>query len=189
MKTAIILHGICDANEYYEMDFPSPSNAHWLAWLQQKFLRDGVLCQNPEMPHPYAAVYADWAKVFERMHVDADTTIVGHSAGCGFILKWLSEHPEIKLNKLVLVAPWIDPSRRRGDFLVCTLTEHIAQQAHEMHVFYSTDETVEGVEKTKDMILALNPAAKLHLFTDKEHFCLDEMGTDKFPELWDVCKS
>lgn len=74
MKSAIIVHGTCDAHEYLEMDFPSPSNAHWLPWLQQKFLRAGVLCQCPEMPTPYAPEYAAWRAVFDR--------IAGGAFGC-----------------------------------------------------------------------------------------------------------
>ncbi len=66
--SAIILHGICDEHEYFEMDFPSPSNAHWLPWLQQKFLRSNVLCQKLEMPTPYNPIYKEWKKSFEKIN-------------------------------------------------------------------------------------------------------------------------
>lgn len=188
MKKALILHGCCDAEEYLEMDFPSPSNAHWLPWLQQKFLRAGVLCQTPEMPKPYEPQYADWVKCFAQFVVNDQTTIVGHSAGCGFILKWLHENPGVHLEKLVLVAPWFDPSRRRGSFVAFALSPELQGRVGQIHVFYSTDEEVEGVRETKDQILQTYPKARLHQFTDKGHFCIGEIGTEKFEELWTVCR-
>ncbi len=59
MKTPVLLHGTCDEEEYFKRDVPSPSNAHWLPWLQQKFLRSGVLYQALEIPCPYAPVYEE----------------------------------------------------------------------------------------------------------------------------------
>jgi predicted alpha/beta hydrolase family esterase len=105
---AIIIHGVCDKNEYFELTFPSPSNAHWLPWLQQKFLRAGILCQKLEMPTPYTPLYEEWRLTFEQLHVSDQTIIVAHSAGCGFILKWLGANPDIFINRLILVAPWLD---------------------------------------------------------------------------------
>jgi len=189
MKTATILHGICDKNEYFEMDFPSPSNAHWLPWLQQKFLRDGVLCQCFEMPIPYAPVYDEWKNVFKSADLNEDSIVVAHSAGCGFILKWLHDHKNTKLSKLVLVAPWLDPLASRGDFLKFELKSEIQERIGEIHVLFSDDEPVKGVLQSKDMIATVYSKVRLHPFADKGHFCLGQMGTPEFPELWDICKS
>lgn len=187
MKTAIILHGICDTDEYYNMDFPSPSNAHWIPWLQQKFLRAGVLCQALEMPTPPAPRYADWEAVFHQVKLDADSVVVAHSAGCGFILKWLTQHPQQKLARLVLVAPWADLRRKHGDFLECRLPPQLMERVGRMDVLYSANEDTDGVSEAKDMILKTYPAALLHMFEDKGHFCFGDIGTHAFPELWDIC--
>lgn len=189
MKKAIILHGTVDDEEYFEMDFPSPSNAHWLPWLQQKFLRDGVLCQKLEMPTPYAPKYAEWKKTFEQLDMDDVSVIVGHSAGCGFILKWLSENEnDISLKKLVLVAPWMDVNRENGDFLKFDLSKEIENHIGEIHVFYSDDDDCVGVVEAKDEIIGVFEHAQLHQFHDKGHFDFEAMGTVEFPELWNVCK-
>ncbi len=186
MTNALILHGVCDAQEYFEMDFPSPSNAHWLPWLQQKFLRNGVLCQTPEMPKPYAPVYDDWAAVFEQFTLHNDTVIVGHSSGCGFILKWLSANPSIRLGRLVLVAPYSDPYQKYGDFLQCTLDPDLLQRVQGVDVLYSLDEKVQGVKETTELILQTYPSACYHEFVDKDHFCFSDIGLT-FPELWAIC--
>lgn len=189
MNKAIILHGVCDAEEYYEMDFPSPSNAHWIPWLQQKFLRSGVLAQALEMPTPYNPVYAEWKQSFEQMDMTDVDVIVGHSAGCGFILKWLCEQtPRIKLKKLVLVAPWFDRDRRCGDFLKFDLKADIQNSIDEIHVLYADNEDTVGVAEAKDAILDTFDKAQLHVFKGLGHFCLGDLESEKFPPLWNMCK-
>lgn len=189
MKTAILLHGVCDAHEYYEMDFPSPSNAHWFPWLQQKFLRSGVLCQALEMPTPPQPVYEEWVAVFRQITIGPETIIVGHSAGCGFILKYLTQNPGLRVHRLILVAPWIDPYKKRCEFLQGQIDLQLENRVDRIDVLYSTDEPVHGVAETKDLILQTYPKAKLHLFEDKGHFCLEEMGTTEFEELWQICEA
>jgi hypothetical protein len=51
---------------------------------------------------------------------------------------------------------------------------------------YSENEDVAGVAETKDLILQTYPKAQLHIFQDKGHFCLGDMGAEQFPELWDI---
>ncbi len=182
MKTAYILHGRPDAFEYLEQDSPSPSNAHWIPWLQQKFLRGGIQCQALEMPTPYKPVYGEWAETFSQAKLKNDSIIVAHSAGGGFILKWLHEHPEIKIAKLLLVAPWLDLGRHDGDFLSFDPDQNAINRFGELHVLYSTDEPVPGIAESKDLILQTYPQARLHTFTDRRHFCFE-----KFEELWNIC--
>ena len=92
MKRAYILHGCCDEEEYFSDEYPSPSNAHWLPWLQKNLLQKGYDCQTPEMPKPYAGIYKEWKAQFELYPVDENTSLIGHSCGCGFFLRWLSEY-------------------------------------------------------------------------------------------------
>lgn len=185
MRTAYILHGVCDMEEYMEMDFPSPSNAHWLPWLQQKFLRSNILCQCLELPIPPKANYEAWKSVFSQAQLRDDSIIVAHSAGCGFMLKWLSENPQIKLDKLVMVAPWLDPFEKFKDFLQGELDKNLEDRIGQMDVLYSSDEPVEGVKETTDEVLHLYPKTKLHRFENMGHFCLSNTG-EKFEKLWKI---
>ena len=85
-EKAIILHGICDEDEYFDQNQPSPSNNNWIAWLQKHLMFNGFDCQTPEVSHTYKGIYEDWKNTFERMEIDEDTILIGHSAGCGFFL-------------------------------------------------------------------------------------------------------
>ena len=110
MKNALLLHGTCDREEYFSDLHTSLSNSHWLPWLQKQLLIRDILTQTPEMPQAYDPQYDLWEKTFERFDVDKNTILVGHSCGGGFLLRWLSEN-RVEVNKLILVAPWIDPDR------------------------------------------------------------------------------
>lgn len=37
-KSAIILHGMPSKEEYFSPAYASPSNSHWLPWLQKNLL-------------------------------------------------------------------------------------------------------------------------------------------------------
>ncbi len=94
MRNAIILHGKPDPGqeEYYNPNFPSASNSHWLPWLQKQLMIHDIATQTPEMPYSWQPDYAIWQKEFERYDVTAETIVVGHSCGAGFIVRWLSQH-------------------------------------------------------------------------------------------------
>ena len=117
MKSALILHGTCDRKEYFDENMSSLSNSHWFPWLQKQFLCHDILCQTPELPNAYNPNYNDWKKIFENFYNEDVKIIIGHSAGAGFILKWLQDNPQTKLDKLILVAPWLDPDKECTDFL------------------------------------------------------------------------
>lgn len=186
MKKAIILHGICDREEYFEIDFPSPSNAHWLPWLQQKFLRSGILCQTTEMPAPYCPKYKEWAATFEQLVWDNDTTIVGHSAGCGFILKWLHQNRDRRLHKLILVAPYLDLEKEQGDFLQIDLDPNLQNQIDEIHLLNSSDD-MDDILQTTAKLVETYSKVKLYKYDNMGHFTLETIGTT-FPDLWEIAK-
>src|SRR3989304_5335346 len=112
MKNAIILHGLPDKDEYYDPDFPAQSNAHWIPWLQKQLQRKDIFTQTPEMPLSFKPEYTVWRKELERYDIGPKTLLVGHSCGGAFLVLWLSEHKDVKVAKVVLVAPWINPDGR-----------------------------------------------------------------------------
>ena len=186
MKTALILHGKPGEKEYFEMDFPSPSNAHWLPWLQQKFLRSGVLCQCPEMPRPYDPKYEGWRDVFERFIDNNLSVVVGHSAGAGFALKWLHENPGTKLAKLVMIAPYLDTNREHGDFLRFDFDRGVLVNVKKVHLFVSDDDDEEILESVR-RILDKAPNVNVHNYSGLGHFCLKNTGVS-FDDFWKVCE-
>ena len=105
MKNAIILHGKPDREEYYDPKAPSMSNAHWIPWLQGQLLKQDIWAITPEVPNAYNPDWKLWCKEVERFDITPETVLVGHSCGAGFWLRWLSEHKDVKVGKVVLVAP------------------------------------------------------------------------------------
>ncbi len=189
MQEALILHGICDKHEFFEMDFPQGSHAHWTPWLQQKFLRAGIECQTPQLPSPYKPTYTDWAAVFERMYHSKVDILIGHSAGAGFLLKWLSENTHVTIDTLICVAPWIEPNKRFASFLYdIKMDKTLTQRIKHFHILHSTDD-MEDVCTSVAGIQTAYPDASYHLYKDKGHFCLSDLGTEKFPELWDIIQN
>lgn len=180
MKNAVIIHGICDKEEYFSDKYPSLSNSHWLPWIQKQLLIRDIHTQTPEMPNPVTPNYSDWKREFEKQPVDPNTILIGHSCGAGFLVRWLSEHTT-KISHLVLVAPWLDPDREvTTDFFNFEL--NLANKAEKVSLLYSTDD-MKSVLKSVEVIKKSDAKLSEYKFTNRGHFTLDELGTEKFTEL------
>ncbi len=180
MKQTIIIHGMPSEEGFKNPAFPSPSNSHWLPWIQKKLVVRNETCQTPEMPKPYDPIYRDWLEVFEQFEINAEVTLIGHSCGGGFLLRYLSEHPDLKINKLFLIAPWVIDTGKDLEsdleFLDCTINANLPER-FPVHVFISSDD--ESVMQDSFRFLKEKlPGAIYHEYTDRKHFC-----TPEFPEL------
>jgi len=182
MKNAIIIHGTSSKEEYFSDSYPSLSNSHWLPWLQKQLLINNIFTQTPEMPDAYLPDYKKWKSEFERFNINKNSILIGHSCGGGFLIRWLSEN-KININKLILVAPWLDPKREKTkDFFNFSIDSSITKKIKEIHLLISSDDDkdiLDSVEIIKNNIEEI----KLHQFFNLGHFCFNDMKTDKFPEL------
>lgn len=189
MRNAIIVHGSAEKEEFFSDRFPSLSNSHWIPWLQKQLIINGVLTQTPEMSVNLKPDYSEWKKEFEKFPVNEETLLVGFSCGGGFLLRWLSEN-QIKVGKLILVAPWLDPSRRETDtFFDFTLDFEIQNRISKIHLLVSEDDDTEGIKESVEKIRSVLPQVELHRFKDKGHFTFEDMKTEKFPELLEIVLS
>lgn len=185
MKNAIILHGKPDKEEYYSDAYPSCSNSHWLPWLQKQLLIQDIYAVTPELPQAYKPVYEKWQKEFEKHPVTKDTLLVGHSCGAGFLLRWLSDSKKSG-DKLVLVAPWIDPEKKKvPEFFDFVIDSEIQNRFNYISIFISHDDSKEVLDSFEIIKKAL-PKSVVHEFDDKGHFCYEDLHTEQFPELLDV---
>ncbi len=182
MKTAIILHGKPDKEEYYDINRAASSNCHWLPWIQKQLLLKDIVAQTPEMPIPYNPEYSAWKEMFERFPINEETILIGHSCGAGFIVRYLSEE-NVKVGRVVLVAPWIDPEKSLGtgmfDF---SIDENITSKTQGTTIFSSTND-MDTVQESVKLIQTQVKDIKVVDFENAGHFCYDDMGTDAFPEL------
>lgn len=171
--------------EYFDPSADSPSNAHWLPWIQKELLMRDYIAQTPEFLEPYLPQYEKWVQVFEQFELEEDTLLVGHSCGAGFLLRYLSEN-NIQIGQLVLVAPWIDPTNMlKTDFFDFEINPSILDRAESVTIFSSLDDMdmiIKSVEAIKENL----PEVNIIEFEDKGHFCLSDMNTREFPELLDT---
>jgi uncharacterized protein len=182
MKTAIILHGMPSKEEYYNPESKAQSNKHWIPWIQQKLILQDVLAQTPELPEPFEPVYEKWKAVFDQFDVDEETTLVGHSCGAGFLVRWLTETDK-KVGKVALVAPFLDPKGNEvaSDFFKFEVGEDIASKTAGLKIFYSTDDypvIIESVNMLKEL-----PDVEETVLNGMGHLTFSGMGTEEFPEL------
>lgn len=112
MRNAIILHGGPSKKEYYDPETPSMSNAHWIPWLQGQLLKHDIPTATPEVPWSFDRNWKVWLKEVERFDIVPETILIGHSTGAGFWIKYLSINKKLKVDKVVLVAPWLDPDKK-----------------------------------------------------------------------------
>ena len=183
MQKVFMLHGICDEEEFYSPHHPSPSNAQWFPWLQKELVMKGYNCQTPEVPYSYKGHWYDWFGTIDDLSIDDNTILIGHSCGCGAFLKYLSLNPDIKLAKLILVAPYLDPFRDYGDMLKCQLDENLPSRIGKMYLMKSDDEPLESVVKTTQIVQETYPDIHYTELSGYGHCCTDAMGTEEFPEL------
>jgi predicted alpha/beta hydrolase family esterase len=184
MKTAIIIHGMSDDKEEYLKMLSSENEEcwHWLLWLKDELVKKNIISEVLIMPEAYNPEYNAWKEMFERLPLNEETILVGHSCGGGFIVRYLSEN-DVKVGKVVLVAPWIDPDKylktRMFNF---EIDEKIVAKTKGITIFSSTND----MQEVQDSIKILKEKIKdikVVEFINKGHFCYGDMKTCEFPEL------
>ncbi len=185
MKNAVIVHGKPSKEEYYSAEYPSASNFQWLPWLQKQLLMKDIEAVTPEMFLAYNPDYSIWKREFERYDIGPDTVLVGHSCGGGFLVRWLSENKNIKVGKVVLVAPWLDLEKSLNtSFFEFEIDAELASRTRELVVFSSNNDD-EDIQESVKAILDTIKGSRLREFSGYGHFIIEHMGQDKFPELLD----
>ena len=139
MKNAIIIHGM-PSREEFESSTVSPANSHWIPWIKNNLIKNGINAISLDMPEPYAPVYEKWEQELESCSINEETVLIGHSCGAGFLVRWFSEN-NIKVGKVFLVAPWLDPEKylKTGMFDF-NLDKNLADKTNGVTVIYSTDD-------------------------------------------------
>ncbi len=188
MKNAILIPGRPDKDEHYDKNRPSNSEDHWFSWLKRQLIIRDIHAVSIEPPFPFRPRYDDWKKEFERFDITPETILVGHSCGGGFLARYLSEDKDLKVGKVVLVAPWINPDNNpisdTADFFDFKIDPDFPTRTKGVSVFISCDDEL-SVLKTVEILKEKVSNVVYHEFTDKKHFCLEELGTQEFPELLD----
>lgn len=183
MKNAIILHGLPSKEEYYSEKFPSSSNSHWFPWLQKHLIINDIKADTPEVPLAFDPQYESFVREVERFDINPSTILVGHSMGGGFWVRYLSEHPDIFVDKVVLVAPWLNLNHEENiTFFDFEINPTIVDRVNEFIVFVSDDDH-KDVQNSVAFLQERLPSATFKIFHSYGHFTLASMKTSAFPEL------
>ncbi len=152
ISNVVIVHG--SPKEDRPDEFPQ-NKKHWILWLKKELENQGINTHNILMPQPWKPNYENWKKEFEKLNVNENTILVGHSAGGAFMVRWLSEKPR-KIKKLILIAPSKETtkdSQRLKEFCNFNINEKIKDFVKEIIIFISNDkkETIRsaGIYKKK----------------------------------------
>lgn len=189
MKNAIIVHGMPSQREdrIAKLLGIKASKFHWLGWLGRKLRQQGFEVWAPEMPKPYAPDWEVWVREAEKAKIGPETLLVGHSCGGGFWLRYLSEHKNLKVGKVVLVAPWIDvPKKTAPLFFNFKLDPVLVSRTKGLTVIYS-DNDMKAIDLSVDKIRREVKGIDFKLFKGYGHFTIFQMRTRKFPELLQGC--
>jgi predicted alpha/beta hydrolase family esterase len=184
MKNAIILHGMKTKEQFYSKSAPSPSNDHWVPWLQKQLLVRDIHAHTPEVPNSWLPEYSKWKREFERYDISNETILVGHSCGGGFLVRWLSENKNICPLKVVLVAPWLDIEGNIPediDMFKFSIDPEIVNRTE--LVVLNSDDDMKEIKSTLVKLKEEIPGLKVVDFHNKGHFCKNDLGGVEFPEL------
>jgi predicted alpha/beta hydrolase family esterase len=182
MKNAIILHGKPERDEYYDPKFPSASNSHWLPWLQKQLTVNNIKADTPEVPMAFDPQWDLWVKEVERFEITPNTILVGHSCGAGFWIRYLSEHKDLPVGRVVLVAPSLGKDWDRHKFFDFTIDPEISNRTKNITVFYS-DNDKQAIIDTVKTLRGTIPSINIREFHGFGHFTYEAMKTFEFPEL------
>lgn len=187
MKNAIILHGGPSKEEYYDPEAPSMSNAHWIPWLQGQLLKQDIPTSTPEVPRSFDRNWKTWLNEVERFDIGPETILIGHSTGAGFWVKYLSVNKDLRVDKVILVAPWLDPDHEhtKNFFDDFEIDPNFPKRTAGVTILNS-DNDQESVLKT---VLIMREKVKdidYREFHNYGHFCFEDLKTNKFPELLNI---
>jgi predicted alpha/beta hydrolase family esterase len=156
-------------------------NSHFIPWLKKQLQLRDIKADAPEMPLAYAPDYAVWSREFERFDVTTETVLVGHSCGAGFLVRWLSEHRDVSVAKVILVAPWLNTKHEHETTIFDFTIDPELTLRQSIIVFESTDDMVE-IQDTVTKLRTELPNIHYVTFEKHGHFCERDIGKT-FPEL------
>lgn len=187
-RNAVIVHGKPPISKWEDPTQPRPHEANWLPWIGAELEAQGMEVAIPAFPEPYAPDYAAWKSVLEDQEITSTTTLIGHSAGAGFILRYLSENPRVEVDRIALVAPWlVDPEDKYGDWTKFAIDPILPVSVRTgMDIFYSSQDNPQAQDSLKIVREAL-PIARYRDIPAYGHFMIgNSMENEQFPELRDA---
>ena len=174
----ILVHGSNFSEKEAKKGKPE-NERHWKPWLKNKLEAMGIKVSNELYPKDWNPDYLEWKKLFEKNLINKDSILIGHSAGGGFLVRWLGETKR-KIKRLILVAPAIIASKEWNyldNLLNFKINMSIQNYVNELIVFVSNDDS----KAIKESVNVLAKSFKIQLIKMKNHGHFTDIT--EFPEL------
>jgi len=186
IRKCIIIHG-CPLGTDQDRDPEKRTyNKHWMPWLKERLIARGVETETPLMPSPWQPDYQQFKIEFEKLDVNEQTVLVGHSCGCAFLVQWLGETKRT-IAKLILVAPWKIPDgsdEARKLFYTYPIDASIKERVGEIVMFTADNEEDDGKKSLQMFHEVLD--GEIIALNGHGHYVFRYMKTAEFPELMEV---
>lgn len=164
----------------------------WYPWLGNEAKKVGYEYVAPVLPNSADPVIDEWTAELDKIDIDSETVLLGHSRGGVAILRWLEDQPaHVRVGRVVLVAT---NSGLIADRYIIEETNHgfytnkgydfekIKSHCDEFVVLHSRDD--EWVPFEAGVKNAEGLHAEFITFDDKGHF---GKLTPEVPEVLKVC--
>lgn len=184
MKKAVLLYGRF-SEEITTLPECNPNDErNWMGWTKKQLIERGyeVIC--PVIPKVWEAPYSEWKKALDETGIDADTVLVGLSAGGAACVRYIAEEKKA-ISKLILIAPARyaekeDPLSSANDFYNFQVSDSVKKHIKNgTTIFVSNDEPLAGIQDSVK-IYEKELEAKVVRFEDRGHF---SFLIKTFPEL------
>ncbi|MBI5913056.1 class I tRNA ligase family protein [Candidatus Azambacteria bacterium] len=179
----IIVHGSPQKDRRQEAGYLPDNERHWLPWLKETMEARGVKTFAPSMPTPWAPRHEEWKKEFEKLPVGEQSILVGHSAACSFLMRWLGERKR-KVKKLILIAPSKvlkgEETARLEELYAFDIDASVRTLADDIEIIVADDD-IDRIKESARLFgeaLGVKPLWLPH----GGHFTFLAMGTHEFPE-------
>lgn len=175
-QNCVIIHGCTSVEE--DITY----GKHWIPWLTKTLNGRGILATAPLMPEPWKPSYEKYKKEFEKQDVNEHTTLIGHSCGAAFLVRWLGDSKR-QIDKLILVAPWkiAGENSPKKPFYEYPIDETITARVRKIIMFTADNEEDLGKESLRMFHDALD--GEVIELPGRGHYTEDNMRTEEFPEL------
>jgi len=159
---------------------------HWFKWIRQNLKGLEVLI--PQFPIEEQQNLDNWMKIIEKLDVDEDTILIGHSVGCPFILNVLEKY-KAKATFLIggfFIALGSEFDELNKTFLKDFNWEKIKDNCKIFFVYNSDNDPYVSLDKGE--ALADKLEFKLKFIKNAGHFRIKD-GYSEFQLLLDDVKS
>ena len=137
------------------------------------------------MPKSWNPEYAEWKEEFEKLPLNEETILIGHSAGGAFLVRWLDE-TKSKVKSLILVSPGKagkESTKSLLDLYGSKKYKNIKDYVKEPIIIFTADNDFDyHIENAYEYKKEL-PAVVILLGKGFGHFTEKGMGKKEFPEL------